>query len=173
MTSRLSGFVFDRGKYKGVPPCEVPDAYLLTQWSALKDVPEGHELREVHEAVREELEGRGKLPAAAPKAATNPEAFRVPAPIPAAEAARRARAFANGHADPSVGPPAVSHAPSRSRTALMPCGHPTEDLKPVEGSWKGVCGGCERLQRALAALPTGDAAAVLLDFEAEIRGFKA
>lgn len=173
MTNRLDGFVFGQGKFKDVPPCEVPDAYLLTQWQALKAVPEGHEYRETFDAICAELEARGKLPEApVQRQPPNNAAFRVPPPIPAAEAARRARAHANGAAQASVGPPAAPRSHQTAPPVLMPCGHPTEDLTPVEGSWKGLCRGCDRLQRALTGLASGNAADILLAFEAEIRGFK-
>jgi hypothetical protein len=173
MTSRLDGFVFGKGKYRDVPPCEVPDAYLLAQHASLKGVPEGHEYRETFDAIVAELDARGKLPEETAKAPANAAVFRVPAPIPAAEAARRARAAANGTA---VGSPEATQSPPAPRaghSTLMPCGHPTADLKPVQGSWRGVCAGCQRLERYRMAIAGGqEPADALLAFEAEIRGYK-
>ena len=43
----------------------------------------------------------------------------------------------------------------------------------MQGSWRGACSGCERLERIRMTIVAGaDPAEALLAFEAEIRGYK-
>lgn len=168
-------FVIDRGMYEGksIDDPAIPDEYLLAQQHNLRNVPEGHELRVALDAFTAELDRRGRGADVSPPAPPQ-GMFRVGAPISAAEAARRARAATARHAAGAA--PEAPDAPvarPAAVSALMPCGHPTSDLGRAEGSWRGVCKGCERLERARARLSTGeDAHDILLEFEAEIRGYK-
>lgn len=170
----ISAFRFDKGPHRDKAPSQAPTDYLLKVRKELRSVPPGHELREVLDAVVSELRLRG-VEDLAEKAPINEDAFRVPPPIPAAEAERRARR-AVAATDSPVGAPAAPRllpASSPGPTTLMPCGHPTGDLRPVQGSWRGVCGACERLEQYRMAIAGGqDPAEALLLFEAEIRGFK-